>query len=417
MRNGFYNLLWKSHFLAGIVVVPFVILLSVTGIIYLFKDNYEKSLLQSYSAYEPKGKSLSYEQQLHIAQINWSKTPEAIVVSKSQDQSTQFTSGRFSHKSSVYINPSNGAVLGKVNVSETNMHKVRKLHGELLLGSFGTKIIELVASWMFVLILTGIYLFWPRERGIKGLFTIRTKASKRIFFRDVHTFLGFWFSSLLILILMGGFPWTDVFGAGYKWIQKSTNSGFPSTWQGKGLTSKNNQSRAISLDVMIQKAEALNLDGEVSLSFPKSSNGVYTVTNQTTNFSQMKSIHFDQYTGQIVAQNSWADIGFMMKSRLWLMAFHQGKFGTLNFVLILVTALALTFLSFAAIFSYSKRKTEKGLNLNENIKVKMSLAPILVICILGVVLPLFGMSLVLIFFMNSIFSFTRKIKHSPVKVS
>ena len=168
MRNGFYNLLWKSHFLAGIVVVPFVILLSVTGIIYLFKDNYEKSILQSYSAYEPKGKSLSYEQQLHIAQINWLKTPEAIVVSKSQNQSTQFTSGRFSHKSSIYVNPSNGAVLGKVNVSETNMHKVRKLHGELLLGSFGTKIIELVASWMFVLILTGIYLFWPRERGIYG---------------------------------------------------------------------------------------------------------------------------------------------------------------------------------------------------------------------------------------------------------
>ena len=81
---------------------------------------------------------------------------------------------------------------------------------------------------------------------------------------------------------------------------------------------------------MIQKAEALNLDGEVSLSFPKSSKGVYTVSNQTTNFSQMKSIHFDQYTGEIIAQNSWADIGFMMKSRLWLMAFHQGKFGTWN---------------------------------------------------------------------------------------
>ena len=82
MRNGFYNLLWKSHFLAGIVVVPFVLLLSVTGIIYLFKDNYEKSLLQNYSTYESTGKRLSYEQQLHIAQINWSKTPEAIVVSK-----------------------------------------------------------------------------------------------------------------------------------------------------------------------------------------------------------------------------------------------------------------------------------------------------------------------------------------------
>lgn len=415
MRNGFYNLLWKSHFLAGIVVVPFVLLLSVTGIIYLFKDNYEKSLLQSYSTYESTGKRLSYEHQLHIAQINWSKTPEAIVVSEKQTQSTQFTSGRFSHKSSLYINPSNGAVLGKVNVSETDMHKVRKLHGELLLGSFGTKIVELVASWMFVLILSGIYLFWPRERGIKGLFTIRTKVSKRVFFRDVHTFLGFWFSFLLILILMGGFPWTDVFGSGYKWVQKTTNSGFPSTWQGRGLVSKDNQSKAISLEVMIQKAEALNLDGEVSLSFPKSSKGVYTVSNQTTNFSQMKSIHFDQYTGEIIAQNSWGDIGFMMKSRLWLMAFHQGKFGTWNFVLIIVTALALTFLSLAAIFSYYKRKGHQEFKINE--KLKISIAPTIGICLLGILLPLFGTSLIVIFFINNVFLVTKKIRHSKLKIS
>ena len=168
---------------------------------------------------------------------------------------------------------------------------------------------------------------------------------------------------------------------------------------------------------MIQKAEELSLDGEVSLRLPKSSKGVYTVCNETTNFSQMKSIHFDQYTGEIVAQNSWSDIGFMMKSRLWLMAFHQGKFGTWNFVLILVTALALTFLSFAAIFSYSKRKTEKGFKLNGNIKLKMSLAPILIICLLGVFLPLFGISLILIFFTNNIVSSTKKIRHSRLKTS
>ena len=56
--------------------------------------------------------------------------------------------------------------------------------------------------------------------------------------------------------------------------------------------------------------------------------------------------------GEIIAQNSWDDIGIMMKSRLWLMAFHQGKFGTWNFLLILITALALMLLSIAAIYSY-----------------------------------------------------------------
>ena len=32
----FYNLAWRWHFYAGLFVIPFMILLSITGIIYLF---------------------------------------------------------------------------------------------------------------------------------------------------------------------------------------------------------------------------------------------------------------------------------------------------------------------------------------------------------------------------------------------
>ena len=52
MKNRLYSWLWKSHFIAGIIIVPFVLLLSVTGIIYLFKDNYEKDVYESYKTYE-----------------------------------------------------------------------------------------------------------------------------------------------------------------------------------------------------------------------------------------------------------------------------------------------------------------------------------------------------------------------------
>lgn len=417
MRNTFYNLLWKSHFIAGIIIVPFVIILSVTGVIYLFKDNYEKELFKGYQTYEPTGKTLSYEEQLKIAKKNWSKEPQAIVVPQEVNQSTQFTSGRFSHKSSLYVHPSNGEVLGKVNISETDMHKVRKLHGELLLGSFGTKVIELVASWMLVLILSGVYLFWPKGKGLKGFFTIRTKGSKRVFFRDLHAFLGFWFSSLLIIVLLGGFPWTDIFGAGYKWVQKTTDSGFPSTWQGRGLKSLPFQTKEISLDALMQKATELNLEGEVSLSIPKSSTGVYTVSNQTTNFSQMKSIHFDRYTGEVIAENSWGDIGIMMKSRLWLMAFHQGQFGVWNFVLILITAFALTLLSIAAIFAYFKRKSKQKFKINQVRNTKIGLAPTFIICFLGVLLPLFGISLVFVFLWSTIYSYFKSSRTRILKAS
>lgn len=34
---SFYNLAWRWHFYAGLFVAPFMILLALTGIIYLFK--------------------------------------------------------------------------------------------------------------------------------------------------------------------------------------------------------------------------------------------------------------------------------------------------------------------------------------------------------------------------------------------
>ena len=36
-KISFYNLAWRWHFYAGLFVAPFMVLLAVTGIIYLFK--------------------------------------------------------------------------------------------------------------------------------------------------------------------------------------------------------------------------------------------------------------------------------------------------------------------------------------------------------------------------------------------
>ncbi len=40
---------------------------------------------------------------------------------------------------------------------------VAHLHGQLLAGRWGSYLVELAASWAIVLILTGLYLWWPRQ--------------------------------------------------------------------------------------------------------------------------------------------------------------------------------------------------------------------------------------------------------------
>jgi len=342
--------------MAGIVSLPVVILLSLTGMIYLFKTDYEKPIYEDLKHVPEQGQRISYQQQWDIARKEAVKPPNAMILTAAPGQATEFVSGMFSHKSSLFVNPFNGAVTGQVIQENTDMQTVRKLHGELLLGKFGTKVVELVASWMVVLILTGLYIWWPKNGWkLKGFFTIRTNDTRRTMFRDLHAVTGFWFSLLLLLVLSGGLPWTDVFGSYFQWFQDKTQTGYPHTWDGRALSSTVTGT-PFTLDQMEETARQLNLKGEVSIHLPQSPQGVFSVSNSTNELSATRMVHFDQYSGERILTHTWSDIGPLMRGRLWVMAFHQGEFGPWNWYLMLFIAFMLLTMSCSAIFSYILRK-------------------------------------------------------------
>lgn len=400
MKNKSLNQwLWKWHFIAGLVSLPFVLMLSITGIIYLFRPDYEEPRQQHIKKVEVLGTQLSLEKQLQIAK-SISKHPiNSVEISTTPDQATAFVSGRFGGKSTLYINPYTGQNTGRITIKKTDMNKVRKLHGELLTGKFGTKIIELIASWMFVLILTGLYVWWP-QRGwqLKGYFIPRTNLGKRTLYRDIHAIGGFWVSILLLMTLAGGMPWTDVFGNNFKTVQKATHTGFPPAWMGIGVTSNATNGKIVSLDAIKQKVDDLQLKGLVSIELPKNSKGTYAVSNIIPqDLASMEKVHFDQYSGQKVMHLNWDDIGFLMKGRLWFMAFHQGEFGTWNWIIMFFTALLLMIMSIAAIVSYLLRKSKGNWGIPKvPTSFKTGKALVCIIIILGIVFPLFGISAFLI---------------------
>ncbi len=398
MKNRKLNQwLWKWHFIAGIISLPFVIVLSITGGIYLFKSDVENEVIQGIQKLIPEEKSerLSYDKQWEIAQKNSKRKLNSVVLDDG-DLSTEFISGRFGGKQSVYINPYSGEVSGTFKAKDTWMYSVRKLHGELLGGKVGTKIVELIASWMVILILSGLYIWFPFVRGIKGVFTVRLKEGKRILFRDIHAVAGFWISILLLIVLAGGFPWTDVFGGNFKKVQQWTNTGYPKTWSGRGLTSSVKEKR-LSLDEMISIANAQNLSGKITVGLPRSPKSTFSVSNKTFPFSEQKMIHFDQYSGELVKSHNWSDVGVLMRARMWLMAFHQGEFGGWNWYLMFAIAVLLTLMSTAAIFSYVFRKQKGKWSVPKSTKsFKQNYGVVIAILLLGVIFPLFGVSIVLI---------------------
>ncbi|TYP99981.1 putative iron-regulated membrane protein [Tenacibaculum adriaticum] len=413
MKNRKLNQwLWKWHFIAGIISLPFVLLLSITGAIYLFKPDVEKEAIGKIQNIEEAQKqSISYQKQWKIAQKEMKKKPNVMILQNSSTKGTEFISGKFGNKRSLFVNQYTGEVSGKFSPKDTWMYKVRKLHGELLGGKVGTKIVELIASWMVVLILTGLYIWFPFKKGEKkGVFTIRFKEGKRTLFRDLHAVGGFWLSILLLMVLAGGFPWTDVFGSNFKTLQKITNTGYPTTWNGRGLTSSIAE-KTLSLDDMVIIAKAQNLEGEISIGLPKNEKSTFSVSNKTVNLEAQKMLHFDQYSGKLIKKHNWSDVGFLMRGRMWLMAFHQGEFGGWNWWLMFFIAIGLTLMSVSALVSYLYRKSKGTWGIPKvPASFKVGNAIVVMLILLGLIFPLFGISLVSIY----VYDFIVRIKSKKI---
>ncbi len=409
--------LWKWHVIAGLITMPFMIILAVTGVIYLFKADVNEQLYRSTLYVEAPSDNaikLGLNEQFSAA-IKYSENRiSAINIPTDTEQSTEFEirSKGFA-KTLLYVNPYTAENLGVIDTKQTLMRKVRKLHGELLLDTPGTLVIELVASWFLVLILTGIYVWWPSKiNGAGGFFTIRMNKSKRLFWRDLHAVSAFWISILLAATLAGAMPWTNVFGSNLKWVQEQTDSGYPQNWRhAKGLMSNTPDNETpLTIEQVVTIANKHNLLGKVTIKLPVSTSGVFTVSNNSLWLSDQEVIHIDQYTGDVVLSYTWDDVGILMDLRQVFMRFHQGEYGIVNWVVMLIVGLVFFVMNLAGTISYLKRKQKGDWSIPKvPSRFKVDVFLVSFILFLGLLFPLFGMSIIVIW----LWELRKKITNKP----
>ena len=83
------------------------------------------------------------------------------------------------------------------------------LHGELLLGEPGAIAVELAGAWAIIMVVTGLYLWWPRANiGLAGVLYPRLSSGGRAFLRDLHAVTGIWLSFFALFFLITALPWT-----------------------------------------------------------------------------------------------------------------------------------------------------------------------------------------------------------------
>ncbi len=222
-----YRTLWRWHFYAGLWCIPFVILLACTGSLYLFKPQFEAWQDRAFESVAFAGPRIGAEAEVAKALlvVPGAKFAEYELPHAPQAAGRVWLRSKDGEKVRVVVQPVTGEVLDVVEEKARPMHVIHDLHGELLLGDGGSLFVELAACWAIVMVLSGLYLWWPRSaRGMAGVLYLRVGQGQRIFWRDLHAVTGVWISLLALFLLFSGLPWTGVWGKAFKEVRQFTGT-------------------------------------------------------------------------------------------------------------------------------------------------------------------------------------------------
>lgn len=390
--SRFYAIAWRWHFYAGLYVVPFLVMLSLTGLAMVFFTGFQTRLgMAVHVVPQSQVQAVSAQAKSALAAIPGGTLNEYIAPPTSK-LASWFAVTHGGATEMVAIDPYTAQVRKVVNKDHTVFAWANKIHGTLLMGDLGDRLVEVAAGLGVVMLITGLYLFWPRksERWTDVLVP-DWRAIGRKWWKSVHASVGFWVSVVLFLFLLSGMAWTGVWGGklvqpfgsfpSAKWdaipISDATHAslntaGLNEVPWGLELTplplSGSDAGRLgvadsdpVNLDSVAALAQRLGFAGQYHINMPQSATGVYTLSKDTmsgdlANPTQDRVVHIDRYTGRVLAEAAFTDYSLPAKAMAVGIALHQGDLGVLNALANVVFCLTILLLCVSGVVMWWKRR-------------------------------------------------------------
>lgn len=431
-RTAFYRTIWRWHFYAGLLVIPFILILSVTGAAYLFKPQVERWEERAWRDL-PTANLASPDAQRDAAlaafpgamfhSVRLPQAPgDAVLIHLGLPGGAGMRD--------VFVSPE-GKVLGSLNPDRRLMQIDHDIHGELLLGKRGSWLVELAASWAIVMILSGLYLWWPRGRGLAGVVWPRLGQGRQVLWRDLHAVTGFWVAGLALVLLVTALPWAGVWGSAFKtvrqelgWVQgkqdwtiggQASDDADPHAmhWEHdhSAMTampdapmnhaSMDHSGHAMSpvlLSEIVARAEAEHLAFPVIVSPPAASGAVWTVKSDTQNRPQRVTLTYDAMTGAEKSRETFADKHAIDRVVGYGVAWHEGQLlGWFNQLVGVLTALMLIVLTVSGFVLWRRRKPETSLGAPQLPAVPARIGGVVaIVALLAALLPMLAISLAML---------------------
>ncbi|MEZ5799052.1 MAG: PepSY domain-containing protein [Paracoccaceae bacterium] len=431
-----YFAAWRWHFYAGLYVIPFLLLLAVTGTIMVW-----------FSAIAPE-----YGERLTIAAgpapLGVQAQADAALAAYPGGTVTTYVAPWGPENPALFrvtpaegpsrmlaINPYDGTVLRDMEHGATWEEWADLLHGQLMQTGpakpYGDFLIEVAASLALLLVATGLYMAWPRDRGLRAMLLPDLRLQGRALWKSLHTALGAWISLILVFFLISGLSWAGIWGG--KFVQAWST--FPAEkWDNVPLSDLTHASmnhtakevvpwameqtplpasgsaagvagiaegQPVSLETVAALARSIGFDGRFQLAVPAGETGVWTISRDSMSWDSTdptsdRTVHVDQYSGRILADVGFADYSAYGKAMSVGIPLHMGLMGTWNAVLNIGICLVLIVVALSSVAMWWQRRPSGAARLvapPRPDEVPFARGAILITLALALAFPVLGLTL------------------------
>jgi uncharacterized iron-regulated membrane protein len=437
--GGWFRAFWRWHFYASFLVIPVLLVLAVTGLIYLFRFQLEPLLhADLMRVSQPAGVDV---QQPYAGQLRAVERahPDATVVSmaepRSPGRSTVFSitekdgAGR-----EVYVDPWTAEVLGDLDPDTTLSGTAIRLHADLMSGVVGDRVMELGTCWALVMALTGYYLFF---KGWRARRRSRTRGRPGARLRSRHAVLGAFVGVGLLFMIVSGLPWTGLWGAQVQKLATTTGTSMWSLDHGArsrplstldeslphshaelpwalqetevpegaepGKESRDEVSVA-NVDTAVAVGEREGLRHPMTVALPVGDAGTFSAIGYAFDQpSDERTVHVDRYGGKVRSTYGYDDYPLLAKVVSQGIGLHEGRsLGLPNMIASAAFCVAVIAMCVTGPLMWWRRRP-RGRSLGAprgRMRVRSTPALAVTLVALGIFLPLFGISLLVVLLLD-----------------
>lgn len=393
-RHAFQRI-WHWHRRAGILIAPVLLIMAVTGGIYLMEPQIEDALYRD----------RLYLQSPHTGAVDHSALAQRVATSydlasiryyqppRSPLHSAEFQIATQQGKNlTLFVHPGEQRLLGEIDEQFRLTAVSKRIHGGLMAGIPGKVIVELVACWTFLMALSGLYLWWPRLRGLQGVLVPR--ISGRAALRDLHAIPGALLALWVLVIIASGLPWSLVWGG---LLERGGHlvgdAGRQEIFAARPQSSPAAGRQPLDLNRVMEIAQAQDIQHAYRIDYPWGPGGSYTVFPVRRGGSAQDSAYFfiDQYSGELLREIRWGDMGPVSRMTALGVQLHEGRlFGNANQMLNLAAVIVLIALTLTGCLLWLRRRNRATARRPE---APVPRGLVIALVVSGILLPLAGLSM------------------------